>query len=141
MLVPLDPRPESFGALEIACRLAADTHAKITAIAVIEVPALLPLDAHLSDEEEQARRLLERAGATGDSYGVRVVPKVVRGRDAAAAIVEQVASDGAELVVIGAPRAELAESPRHLAPSTLLRVLKGARCRVMLVSSPAREAA
>src|SRR5262249_26091538 len=67
MLVPVDARPESFGALEIACRLAADNHAKITAIAVIEVPALLPLDAHLSDEEDEARRLLERAGAMGDS--------------------------------------------------------------------------
>src|SRR5262245_59773414 len=89
LLVPLDSRPESFEALEIACRLAADDHAQITALSVIEVPSLLPLDAHFADEEEAARRLLERAGSTADTYGVRVSAHVVRGRDAAAAIVEQ----------------------------------------------------
>ena len=45
LLVPLDARRESFDALQIACRLAVDDHARITAVSVIEVPALLPLDA------------------------------------------------------------------------------------------------
>ena len=66
LLVPLDTSPESIQAFEIACRLAADDHASVTAIAVIEVPALLPLDAHMQDDEDAARRLLELAGATGE---------------------------------------------------------------------------
>ena len=140
LLVPLDDRPESFQALEIACRLAADDHAKITAIVVLEVPALLPLDAHLHDEEEAARRLLERAGATADSYGVKVSPKLVRARDPGAAVVQQAASDHTELIVICAQREELAASPRRAAPDPVLHVLKGAPCRVMVVSAPARAA-
>jgi nucleotide-binding universal stress UspA family protein len=139
--VPLDARRESLDALEIACRLAADDGAKITAVSVIEVPALLPLDAHLRDQEETARRLLERAEATGDTYGVKVVPRLVRARDVGAAIVEQAISDRSEVILVGAPRTQLAVSTRRIAPDPVLRVLKGAPCRVMVVSSPAREAA
>jgi nucleotide-binding universal stress UspA family protein len=141
LLVPLDARRESFDALDIACRLAADDHAKITALVVVDVPALLPLDAHFEDVEDAARRLLEQAGATGDAYGVRVVPQVVRARDAAAAIVAQATSDRSELIVLGAPRSELAASPRRLTLDPLLRVLRGAPCRVMVVSATARKAA
>ena len=93
LLVPLDARAESVKALEIACRLAADDGATITAVAVIEVPPLLPLDAHLTDAEDAARRLLERAGATGDAWGVSVATRVVRARDVGAAIVEQATAD------------------------------------------------
>ena len=141
LLVPLDASPESIEAFEIACRLAADDHASVTAIAVIEVPALLPLDAHMQDDEDAARGLLELAGATGDSYGVRVTQKLVRARDAASAIVEQAQSDRAELIVIGAQRAELEQSPRRIAPDIVLRVLNAARCRVLVVSTTAARAA
>jgi Universal stress protein family len=133
--VALDERRESLEALEIACRLAADDRARITAMSVIEVPALLPLDAHFADEEEAARRLLERAGSIGDGYGVRVERQLVRARDTAAAIVAQATSDRSELIVLGAPRAELARSPRRLAPDPVLRVLRDAPCRVMVVSA------
>jgi nucleotide-binding universal stress UspA family protein len=135
LLVALDARRESLEALEIACRLAADDHARITAISVIVVPALLPLDAHFADEEEAARRLLEQAGSTGDAYGVKVDVHVVRARDAAAAIVAQATSDRSELIVLGAPRAELARSPRRVTPDPVLRVLRDAPCRVMVVSA------
>lgn len=135
MLVALDARRESLEALEIACRLAADDHARITALIVIEVPALLPLDAHFADEEEAARRLLERASSTGDTYGVKVHTQVVRARDAAAAIVARATSDRSELIVLGAPRGELARSPRRVTPDPVLRVLKDAPCRVMVVSA------
>jgi nucleotide-binding universal stress UspA family protein len=140
--VALDARRESLEALEIACRLAADDHARITAISVIEVPAVLPLDAHFPDEEEAARRVLEQAGSTGDVYGVRVQGQLVRARDTAAAIVAQASSDRSEVIVLGAPRAELARSSRSFTPDPVLRVLKDAPCRVMVVSAArARSAA
>ena len=141
LLVPLDERCESFDALQIACRLAADDHARITAVTIIEVPALLPLDARFDDVEEAARRLLERAGATGDAYGVKVVPRLMRARDFGAAIVAEATSDRSEIIVVGTPRAELAVSPRRATPDPVLRILKGAPCRVMVVSAPVRAAA
>jgi nucleotide-binding universal stress UspA family protein len=140
--VALDERRESLEALEIACRLAADDRARITAISVIEVPALLPLDAHFADEEEAARRLFEQAGSIADTYGVKVHGQLVRARDTAAAIVAQATTDRSELILVGAPRAELAGSSRRLTLDPVLRVLRDAPCRVMVVSAArARSAA
>ena len=129
LLVPLDESLESLEAFEIACRLAADDHASVTAIVVLRIPPLIPLDSHLRDAEESARRLLDRAGATADAYGVRVAPKLVRARDGAAAILEQARLDSCELIVIGAA-----------ATSTVLHVVNEAPCRVMVVSARRAEA-
>jgi nucleotide-binding universal stress UspA family protein len=135
VLVPVDSRSESFQALDLACRLAADSHAKISAIVVLEVPALLPLDAHLRDEEEDARQILDRARAIANSYGIKLSATAVRARDSGAAIVRQAASEGVELVVIAAPRTELERSGRRTGPDVVSHVLKDAPCRVMVVSA------
>ena len=140
LLVPLDTSSESFEAFQIACQLAVDDGASITAITVIEIPPLLPLDSHTAELEEGARRLLERAESTGDSYGVKVTTRIARARDVAAAILTEAKSD-IEVIVIGTPRRELAESPKRLAPSPLVDILRHAPCRVMVVSAPSREAA
>ena len=141
LLVPLDDRPESFDALDIACRLAADDGASITALSVLEVPPLLPIDTHLEDAERAVRRLLERAGATGDSYGVKVATELVRARDAASAVVERAKSDHAEVIVIGAPRTTLQRSPKFAASESVREVIRRAPCRVMVISPRSRQAA
>ena len=43
LLVPLADNAETDQALDVACRLAAEHRASITAVAVIEVPQVLPL--------------------------------------------------------------------------------------------------
>ena len=109
---------------------------------MIEVPALLPLDAHFADEEEAARWLFEQAGSIADTYGVKVHGQLVRARDTAAAIVAQATTDRSELILVGAPRAELAGSSRRLTLDPVLRVRRDAPCRVMVVSAArARSAA
>src|SRR2546429_2272109 len=44
------------------------------------VPAVLPLDAHMTAEEGKAHQLLERHAAIADGYGVGVSPRLVRDR-------------------------------------------------------------
>src|SRR5438477_9944280 len=78
ILVPVRDGPATAPAMTIACRLAAERHASITALVVVEVPAELPLDAHMFDEEAVAKRVLGDAAAIGDLHGVDVVPRVVR---------------------------------------------------------------
>jgi len=141
LLVPLNDRRESFEALQIACHLAVDDHARITALSVIEVPPMLPLDARFDEDEEAARRLLEQAGATGDSFGVKIVGRLLRARDFSGAIVAAATADHSELIVVGAPRAELALSPRLARPDPMVRIVREAPCRVMLVAAPMRRAA
>ena len=90
LVVPMLANPESKRAVEVACRLAAERHAEITIVTVIEVPPLLPLDAHMHDEEAEARRLHNLAIEIGDMFGVAVHPIAVRARDAATAILEEI---------------------------------------------------
>src|SRR5919197_1199517 len=56
------------------------------------------------EEEDEAHRLLDRAEAVGDSYGVAVSAHILRAREPATAIVEQADSSGAEIVVVGGAR-------------------------------------
>lgn len=135
MLVPVVDNPESQAAIEVACRLAAERGATISAVSVVEVPPLLPLDSHLGEQEEEARRLLERAGATGDSYGVKVVPHVLRGRDAGVAIVEEASAGEAELIVVGTARKTLRSTGALVFGGTVRHILSSAPCRVLVVAA------
>jgi nucleotide-binding universal stress UspA family protein len=135
LLVPVADNVESERAMDAACRLAADRGAAVAAVNVIEVPPVLPLDSHMTAEEAAAHRLLERAAAVADSYGVTVAPRILRGRSAADAIVAQAEQRHTELVVIGAPRKR-----RRAFGSTVEHVLKNAPCRVLVIAEPAPAA-
>ncbi len=127
--------PESERAVQVACRLAAERHAAITVVTVIEVPPLLPLDARMTDEEAEARRLHDRATAIADDYGVAVVSRTVRAREAGAAILEQVEKSDAELVVLGATRKLRANKRATAFGRNVQHVLRKAPCRVLLVAA------
>jgi len=137
ILVPLADNPETEKAVDVACKLAAEHGAKLVALAVVEVPPLLPLDAHMKPEEAAAQRLLARARTVADAYGVHFVERVARGREAATPIVQLAQSERSELIVIGTPRRV---RPRLSAPvfgHTTQSVLKHSPCRVMVIAAPA----
>jgi nucleotide-binding universal stress UspA family protein len=134
VLVPILATPESTHVVEVACRLAAE-RAHLTALVVVEVSPLLPLDARMDDEEAVAREVLHRAEAVADEYGVRFAGRTERARDAGAAIVELAEEAGCDVVVIGAERRR---SPYHRLAGfgrTVRHVLRKAPCRVLLVAS------
>jgi nucleotide-binding universal stress UspA family protein len=136
ILVPLADNAETDQALDVACRLAAEHGASITALAVIEIPPVLPLASHMLEEEAAAKLLVRRAEAVGESYGVRVVGRIVRGRDPGPAIVEESVARNADLVVLGARRGR-----RHPFGRTVESVLKRAQCRVLVIAQPQVAAA
>jgi len=51
-------------------------------------------------EEEHARRFLRRAASVGKAHGIRVVPRLVRARDAAAAVRAVAAEEDTQLIVV-----------------------------------------
>jgi nucleotide-binding universal stress UspA family protein len=69
-----------------------------------------------------------------ESYGVRAVTRLVRSRNASAAIVEDAALRGADLVVIGAPRRRRGRGRAPLFGSTVDRVLKHSPSRVLVAA-------
>jgi basic amino acid/polyamine antiporter, APA family len=119
--------------VNIAVRLAAERRARIVAMRVIVVPLDLPLDAELPEEEERADALLDKARDVGELYGVTVLQRIVRARNAGRAIVDEAERRQAEIIVLGAPRG------RHPGRSAIFGktvdfVLKNAPCRVMVAA-------
>ena len=84
---------------------------------------------------------LDEAMAVGDTYGVRVVGRLVRGRSASVEIVREAERRGAEIIVLGSPRKELTSRRRGVFGSTVDRVLRRAPCRVMVTATTERPAA
>ena len=140
IVVPIVPGRPSDDALDVACRRAAERGARVVALTVIEVPLELPLDADLPEEERLANDELDEAMAVGDTYGVRVVGRLVRGRSASVEIVREAERRGAEIIVLGSPRKDLTRR-RGVFGSTVDRVMRRAPCRVMVTASRQRSAA
>ncbi|MHB1242952.1 MAG: amino acid permease [Gaiellaceae bacterium] len=139
LLVPVLPGRASDEALDLAASLAAERGARITAVSVLEVPLDLPLGADLPEEEQIANRELDEARAIGESYGVVVLPRLLRARNAGAAIVEEAERRGSEIIVVGAPRQDFGRRQRAVFGRTVDHVLKHAPCRVLV--SATREVA
>jgi basic amino acid/polyamine antiporter, APA family len=136
------------GRLAAAETEGSDDDAHLEVIYVIEVPLTLPLDAELPHEqEEQARRALERAREVGEEYeDVDVSTEVIRARKVGAGIVEAARLSDAEAIVIGGePPTKIrggakiggigAAKPAEIGAATEY-VLKKAPCRVLLTAPP-----
>lgn len=133
LLVPVAENTESEEAIDVAARLAAEHGSSITVVSVVEIPPVLPLDAHMRDEEAHAHALLHRAAAVAEGYGVTVSLETLRGRDAASAIVNAAHGRDAQLLVVGAPRRPSSNRSVGIFGHTVEHVLKHAHCRVMIV--------
>ena len=136
ILVPLAGGQASEQAVTIACGLAAEHGSSVTALSVIEVPPELPLDAHMLEEEAEAKRLLAEAKAIGDLYGVNVAARIVRARAAGAAIVDETDRARTEIIVLRAPRKQRLGKRAAIFGKTVDYVLKHAPCRVMVAAPP-----
>jgi nucleotide-binding universal stress UspA family protein len=123
--------------MDIACQLAAEHGASVTAVTVIEVPVELPLDAHMIEEETEAKHVLELARPIADRYGVNASTRLVRGRKAGEAIVEEARRASAQIVILRAPRKQRISRGARLFGGTVDFVLKHAPCRVMVAAAPA----
>jgi nucleotide-binding universal stress UspA family protein len=133
--VPVVENAESEEAIDVAARLAAEHGSSISVVSVIEVPPVLPADAHMREEEAHAHALVRRAAAVAESYGVTVSVETLRGRDAASAIVAASVARQSELLVIGAPRRSGSSRGVAIFGRTVEHVLKHAPCRVMIVGT------
>jgi APA family basic amino acid/polyamine antiporter len=140
ILVPVVEGRESEEAVDLACRLAAERRATIVVLRVIVVPLELPLDALLADEERRAHQLLDEARAVGELYGVRVIARIARARQAGRAIVQEAERRHSDIVVLGSPRSSLQQA-RRVFGKTVDFVLRNAPARVMVAAGRRAPAA
>jgi len=138
ILVPVAPGYPSSEAMDVAARLSRERRSRIVAVTVIEVPLELPLDAYLPEQVTEANALLDEARAIGDSYGVNVIARIIRARNAGRAITDEAVRRGSEIIVMGGPRrVRLATGKRAIFGDTVDFVLKHAPVRVMVASGGA----
>ena len=138
ILVPVAPGYPSSEAMDVAARLSRERGSRIVAVTVIEVPLELPLDAYLPEQVTEANALLDEARAIGDSYGVNVIARIIRARNAGRAITDEAIRRGSEIIVMGGPRrVRLAAGKRAIFGDTVDFVLKHAPVRVMVAAGGA----
>jgi basic amino acid/polyamine antiporter, APA family len=118
-----------------ALRLADEANSSLIVIYPIEVPLSVSLSAPMEAETAEAERQLREAAALGREYGVDVVARIVRTRNAGQAIVEEANRRNTEIIVMGA-RERKTPGKRLFGP-TVDYVLRNARCRVMVGAEPA----
>jgi APA family basic amino acid/polyamine antiporter len=140
IVVPIVEGEQAREAMHIAARLSTERGARIVAMRVIVVPLDLPLNVELPEQERLADRLLDEAHDIGDLYGVPVVERVVRDRNAGSAIVAEANRRNAEIVVLGAPRLPHRTRTSENFGKTVHYVLRNAPCRVMIGASARRAA-
>ena len=113
--------------VQVACRMAREMNAEVTALYVIEIPVALPLETFLADKLNSGDAALARAEAIGREAGVPVHPKLVQARTAAGTILDTAAEQKCDLIVLGA----MAGKPSPTAET----VLRTATCRVWICTS------
>jgi APA family basic amino acid/polyamine antiporter len=134
IVVPVLRTAESEEALVAAARLAAERKATIVILHVLEVPLDQPLDADLREREEAAYEILDEAQELLEGYeGVRIVSRVERTRAAGAAIVEEAARRGSEVIILGAPRGKV-RGGKAIFGRTVDYVLRNAPTRVAVIA-------
>jgi nucleotide-binding universal stress UspA family protein len=123
--------------MAVACRLAADRHAHVAALSVIEIPAELPLAAQMPDEEDEAQLRGVEARAIAELYGVSLTLLVRRARLAGETIVEEATRRQSEVIVMGALRRPISVTRRTAVfGRTVDFVLKNAPCRTVVAALP-----
>jgi len=123
-------------------RLAAETtrenKAELIAIHVVEIDWTLPLDADIAGRSESVQRVLDMAETVAESARQRLEPVLLQARDVGAAIVDEAAERGADLIILGVPFRTRFGGDFAIG-RTIPYVLQNAPCTVWIVREPMSE--
>jgi nucleotide-binding universal stress UspA family protein len=101
VLVPVQGTALSDRMVALGCQMAKARQARIEVIYVIEVPLTLPLDAKMPGAEATAKDVFDRAQCIADRFGMHLETKVVNGREAGVAIIEEAVTSAADIILMG----------------------------------------
>lgn len=102
ILVPIHGGALSERVVALACQMAKQREAEVHALYVKQIPRLLPIDADIPEQEAMARETIERARAIAERFNQKLAFKVVKARDAGAAIVREAYETNADVILMGA---------------------------------------
>jgi nucleotide-binding universal stress UspA family protein len=117
----------------LAAQMVRPRNGQVELLAVIEVSFMLPLDAHVEEEERQALEALERAEAIARRSTPNVTKRILKARQAGTAIVREAEERAADMILIANHPARVRGSVQQVDP-IVEYVIKNAPCEVLVLS-------
>ena len=105
---------------------------------MVEIDWTLPLDADIAGRSEDVQRVLDLAEGVAESARQRLESVLLQARDVGAAIVDEAAERGADLIVLGVPFRTRFGGDFAIG-RTIPYVLQNAPCTVWVVREPMSE--
>jgi nucleotide-binding universal stress UspA family protein len=137
-VVALNGGPSDARIVRLAADTAARTKGELIAVHVVEIDWTLPLDADIAGRSEEVQRILDQAEAMADRYKVTVEPVLLQARDVGAALVDEAAERGADLLIVGVPYRTRFGGDFAIG-RTIPYILQNAPCTVWVVREPMLE--
>ena len=121
----------------LAAQMIRQRNGHVDLLAVIEVPFTLPINAHVDDDEKYALELLERAESVAAQCGTRngnqVSRRILKARNAGAAIVREAEEQAVDLILIARTSVRVRGNMQQVNPA-IDYVMKNAPCEVLILS-------
>lgn len=124
----------------LAAEVARAGHSELAGVHVVEIDWTLPIDADVASGSEEAQRVLDIAEGAAEAAGMHIEPVLLQARDVGAALVDEAAERGADLLVLGIAYRRRFGGDFAIG-RTIPYVLKNAPCAVWVVREPMAEEA
>jgi len=124
--------------VRLAAETTRDTKSELIAIHVVELDWTLPLDADVAGRSEAIQQILDMAETVAEDSKQTLEPVLLQARDVGAAIVDEAAERGVDLIILGVPfRTRF--GGEFAIGRTIPYVLQNAPCTVWVVREPMSE--
>jgi nucleotide-binding universal stress UspA family protein len=145
ILVPVLAKNEATDRIvALAAQMIRQRNGHVDLLAVIEVPFTLPINAHVEEDEKHALELLERAEAVasqcGTRNGNRISRRILKARNAGAAIVREAEEQAVDLILIARTSVRVRGNMQQINPA-IDYVMKNSPCEVLVLSPGYNSAA
>ena len=145
ILVPVLAKGEATDRIvALAAQMIRQRNGHVDLLAVIEVPFTLPINAHVEEDEKYALELLERAEAVatqcGTRNGNRISRRILKARNAGAAIVREAEEHAVDLILIARTSVRARGNVQQANPA-IDYVMKNSPCEVLILSPGLNSAA
>ena len=139
VLVALRDADSAEGLVSLACKLYQGMEADITALHVVEVPAVTPLEADDESLDRPGKKILANGERAAKKFGTKLSTRLLHARQAGEAIVGEAKEQGVELLVVGHHKARARSLGEFLLGSTAQYVAHHAPCRVLIQIPPSQR--
>ena len=102
-VIALNGSPSDARVVRLVAEQARLAKAELIAVHVVEIDWTLPLDTDIASRSETVQQVLDSAEAVAEESKQRLEPVLLQARDVGAAIVDEAAERGADLIVLGVP--------------------------------------